>query len=269
MIKHSPLHLALVLGAAMTVTPRAVFADCAPVRPATDEEKKIYADGYALFQRLAPPTPVGWESNDAQKDGVLKEVCAGVGEKIIRHHFTRSYTLKEGMDARRAEAERKVMAVIRDGQTTSKANEAKIADVMKRMQALQAKAQQLVAAQKYAEIEALSGQIEALTQEHLKLLNVNAQDAAMDAINAEATRDTAASFSRMLNVPDLDTSAFSPVTLGTVKALRQLIPAEGSHPASADLMIVMGPAAKGPRNVVMIHGDPARAEALLRAAKLQ
>lgn len=54
-----------------------------------------------------------------------------------------------------------------------------------------------------------------------------------------------------------------------IKALRQVIPAEGSHPGSADFMVVMGAPVKGPRNVVLISGDQARAEALLKASKLQ
>lgn len=68
MTRHNVVHLALALGAAFTLTPRIVFADCAPVRPATAEEKKIYADGYALFLRMAPGAPAGWEGNDGQED---------------------------------------------------------------------------------------------------------------------------------------------------------------------------------------------------------
>jgi hypothetical protein len=253
----------------MTAIPHTVFADCAPVRPATADEKKIYADGYALFQRIVPPAPAGWEINDDRKDGVLKEVCAEADKKVIQHRFSRSYTRKEGMEARQAEAAKKIQAVQQDARALAKANEAKMADVMKRMQALQAKAQELMAAKKYAEVETLNKQSEALMQENMKLMNVSAQQTALDAIQVEVTRDIDASFSLMLNVTDLNTGAFSPVTVGTIMALRQLIPAEGSHPASADFMVVMGSAAKGPRNVVLINGDQARAEALLKATKLQ
>ena len=103
--------------------------------------------------------------NDQQKNGVLTEVCTAVTEKVIEHGFSRSYTLKKGMEARQAEAQKKMNAIVQNSQATAKANEAKMADIMKRMQALQAKAQALIAAKKYAEIEALSKQQEALQEE--------------------------------------------------------------------------------------------------------
>ena len=269
MAKSRALPLALLLGAAIAVAPRVVLADCAPVRPATAEEKTIYADGYALFQRVAPPAPAGWEMSDAQKNGALIEVCAGATEKVIEHRFSRSYALKEGMEARQAEAQKKMAAVLQASQATAEANQAKMADIMKRMQALQAKAQELVAAKKYPELEALGKQQEALQQESMKLMNVGAQEAAMNAIDAEARRDTGAQFSLMLNTTSLSTDDFAPVTVGTLRAFRQLVPAEGASPATADLIVVLNPTAQGPKNALHISGDPARAEALLRAAKLQ
>lgn len=267
MMKHASLHLALVLAAAMTATPRIVFADCAPVRPATAEEKKIYADGYALFQRVVPPAPAGWDMNDDTKDGVLKEVCSEVNKKVIQHRFSRSYTAKDVV-ARQAEAVKKIQAVMQESQARAKANEAKLAENTKQMEALQAKMQALIAATKYAEVEALNKQTEALMQERMKLMNVNAQQEAMDAIGAETRRDTGAHFSLMFNVTDVNTSAFSPVTVGTIKALRQVTRPERGNPGSADFMVVMGPA-KGPQNVILISGDQARAEALLKATKFQ
>jgi superfamily II RNA helicase len=205
--------------------------------------------------------------NDDVKDGVLKEVCAEANKKVLQHRFSRRYALKEGMEARQAEAMKKMQAVMQDSQARVKANEAKIAENMQQMQALQTQMQQLAAAKKYAEMEALGKKSEALMKEREKLANVNAQQEALDAIDAESRRDIAASFQLMLNVTDLDTGGYSPVTVGTVKALRQVIRAERRNPGSADLMVVMGPA-NGPRNVVLISGDLARAEGLLKATKL-
>ena len=89
-----PLSLVLpVLGLTLSLAslPVAAAEDCTKFakRPTTAEEKKIYADGYALFLRMAPAAPAGWDSSDAQKSGVLNEVCAPASEKVITHGFQR------------------------------------------------------------------------------------------------------------------------------------------------------------------------------------
>ncbi len=224
-----------------------------------------------FWPRMAPPAPQGWAASDAQKDGVPKEVCAEPGQKVTGHGFNRSYGRKEGMEARQAEAQTKAAAVAQNSQATMKANAAKLADAQKRMQDLQKKVGDLVAARKYTDVEALSKDSEKIMAEIQQLMNVDATDAAAKSIDAELRHDTGASFSLRIGVTDLDTRGFSPVTIGAIRAFRQLTRAEGSHPETAQLIIVVKPATapKGPQTVVYVDGDPARAEALLKAATLQ
>ena len=157
-------------------------------------------------------------------------------------------------------------------QATAKANEAKLADIEARMQALQVKVQEAVKAQRMQEVEQLMAQSDTVMQEFEKALNTSGTQAAVDAIDADARRDLSASFNVGfnvgINVANVDTRAFTAVTVGTTRAFRQLTEAQGGMPASAQFVVVLGGAA-GPRTVVTVGGDQARAEALLKAAKLQ
>ena len=153
-------------------------------------------------------------------------------------------------------------------QATAKANEAKLADIKARMQALQVKVQEAVKAQRMQEVEQLMAQSDTVMQEFEKALNTSGTQAVVDAIDADARRDLSASFNVGFNVANVDTRAFTAVTVGTTRAFRQLTEAQGGMPASAQFVVVLGGAA-GPRTVVTVGGDPARAEALLKAARLQ
>lgn len=263
------VRLVVLLGAAVVATPRIASADCAPTRPATAEEQKGYADAFALFQRVAPPAPQGWESHDDPKDGVLKDVCAPSGQRVSQWRFLRGYERREGMVARQAEAQRKMTALMQDGQAKMKANEAKLADIRQKMNALTKKVQALMAAKKYEEVDAVNQEMAALEDEQAKLMNVGDQDAAAKAIEAEAKRDAGATFTLSVGETDLDTRAFTPVTVGDIKAVRQLLENDGNP--WANLVVVLNPpsAAKSGQNVVRIDADPTRAEALLKAAKLR
>lgn len=268
----TPLSLVLpVLALTLAIAPPPVSAaeDCTrfPKRPATAEEKKIYADGYALFLGMAPAAPAGWDSSDAQKSGVLNEVCAPASEKVISHGFERGYSQREGLDARQANAAAQATAIGRAVQATAKANETKLADITARMQALQVKVQEAVKAQRMQEVEQLMAQTETVMQEYEKALNTSGTQAAAEAIDAEARRDLSASFNVRINVASVDTRGFTSVTVGTRPAFRQLTAAQGGMPAYAQYVVILGGAA-GAQTVVTVGGDPARAEALLKAAKL-
>lgn len=263
--------VAPILGVALSLTQAAAIVnDCTRYdkRQTTAEEKKIYADGYALFLRIAPPAPAGWDSRDGQTSGVLNEVCALASAKVTHHGFQRSYSQRDGVEARQAEATGRAAAVARDAQATAKANEAAIADIKARMQALQVKIQEAVKAQRMQEVEKLMAQSDVLMQELQKAFDTTGTQAGVQAIDTEARRDTSATFNVQINVTHFDTRAFTPVTVGSTAALRQLIPAENGMPASAQYVVMLGPST-GPRTVIMVGGDPARAEALLRAARLQ
>lgn len=267
-----PSLVVLVVGLVVSLIPGEAVAadDCTKhsPRPTTAEEKRIYADGYALFLRMAPPAPAGWDSRDAQTSGVLNQVCAPASETVAFHGFERGYSQREGLEARQADAANRAAGVAREAQATAKANEAKVADIQARMQALQVKVQEAVKAQRMQDVERLMAQSDVLMQEYEKALNTSSTQASSEAIDAEARRDIGASFNVRINVTDLDTRAYTPVTVGATKAFRQLTPAKGGMPASAQFMVILGPAT-GPRTVVSVGGDPSRAEALLKAAKLQ
>jgi hypothetical protein len=195
-------------------------------------------------------------------------VCAPSGERVSHHGFGRSYSQQEGIEARQADAAARAAGLARDAQATAKANDTKVADIKARMQALQVKVQEAARAQRMQDVEKLMGESEALMQEYEKALNTGGTQAAAEAIDAEARRDTEASFNLQINVTSVDTRAYTQVTVGTTRAFRQITPAQNGMPASAQFVVILGPET-GPRTVVTIGGDPARAEALLAAAKLQ
>ena len=260
-----------ILGSALSLAqPAALINDCTThaARPTTAAEKKIYADGYALFLRMAPPAPAGWTSSDGQKSGVLNQVCAPASATVSHHGFGRNYSQQDGIEARQADAAARAAKVGRDAQATAKANETKVADIKARMQALQLKMQEAVKAQRMQEAEKLMAQSDALMQEYEKALNTSGTQAASEAVDAEARRDTSATFNVQINVTNIDTRAYTAVTVGTARAFRKLTPAQNGMPASVQFVVILGPGT-GPRTLVTIGGDPARAEALLAAARLQ
>ena len=94
---------------------RISFADCAPVRAATAEEKKIYADGLATFRRMAPPAPAGWTASDSPSEAAITEVCAAPNERVTRWGFTRHYERSAEEQAKRLEvATQKTMALMQN-----------------------------------------------------------------------------------------------------------------------------------------------------------
>lgn len=263
------LGVLLVLATAAAVRP--VSADCVfTTRPASAEEKKIYADGFALLQQIAPAAPAGWEQRNSPENNVLTEVCAESNAAVRRWGFSRSYSQTAGADQRRVAAEQQTLALMQKAQAQRQANEAKLAEVQKQMEGLMKKMQTLAAAQQFAAMEALGPQIEALSEQQRKLMGVDEMDAAMKATDAASTRDISATFAVTVGETNVDTSAFKPMTVPVGRGYRQEFVGDNGNP-HADIMIVLPPApGAGPgQTVVRISGDPARADALLKAAKLR
>lgn len=267
MLTHQ-LVIAILVSAGILGEARPLFADCVfAVRPATAAEKKIYADGFALFQQMAPAAPAGWEQNDTPKDGTLKEVCAATGASVTRWAFQRAFTRTEGMQERNAKTVDQMKGIADRAKATQKANEAKIAENDQQMQAAMKKMQALAAAQKVAEMEALGKDIERLGNERMKLMGVAGQETALDTIDAAARKDTGASFRVSIGETDVNTSGFRPMTVPVGKGYRQ----DGNSGGNPwlEIMVVLPAPGAGGQTVVRISGDPERAGALLNAAKLR
>jgi hypothetical protein len=250
---------------------RPALADCVfTTRPASAQEKKIYADGFALLQKMAPPAPAGWEQDDSPKDDVLTEVCAPGSAPVTRWAFSRSYSRTSDERARQDAALQQTMAIAQKSAATMKANEARLAEVQKQMEALMKRMQELAAAQRFAEMEKVSSEMETLIQQQEKLMGVAESDAAMKAVEAAADKDISANFSVTVGETEIETRAYEPWTSPVGRGYRQDFVGDNGNPHS-DLVIVL-PAAPGGgpgQIVVRISGDPARAEGLFKAARLR
>jgi hypothetical protein len=258
----------LVLAALFVATARVASADCtATLRPPTAVEKTAYADGFALFQRTAPPAPAGWDQHDEPADARLKEVCANPGEQIAQWQFSRRYVRVSDAEQRRAAAAQQTEAMVDRSAATQKANEAQLADVKRRIASLNQKMQALAAAQKFAEMEAAGAELETLLNQQQKLMGLDQMAATMKQADAAADRDTSASFSMAVGETNVETRGYKPMTVAVGKGYRQDSEKNG-NPLAA-LLVVLPPGAGGRFTVVRISGDRARADALLAATKLR
>ena len=256
-----------VLAATILIAARVASADCAAtLRPATSAEKKIYADGFALFQRMAPAAPAGWSHNDSPKDNVLTEVCAD-GPRITRWGFSRSYSRTGDEQQRLAATHQQVEAVAQRGLATRKANEAKIAEIDKQIDAATKKLQAAMAAKKYDEIEVIYAESEKLMGQKMKLMGVDDQQAAIEEIDSAAARDVSASFSVVVNETHVDPSGFKPMATAVGQGYR--LDSESRGNPRTTFLILLGPAGATGQTAVRIDGDTARAEALLKSATLR
>lgn len=262
----SRVQMIVFIGAILLAGARAALADCTAVdRPATASEKKIYADGFALFQQMAPPAPAGWAVHDKPADGVLKGVCAVPGQALTRWGYSRSFERTEGAEQRRAEELKQTQAVMQRSQKNMQANQAKLAAIQKQMGDNMQRMQTAMASRKNAEMEKITADNEKLEKERLVLMDTGNLDAEMKSIAAAASRDTQASFQLMIGETNRDTSGFKPMPATVGKGFRNDYASDGNP--HADLMLIVGPTGK--QTVVTVSGDPARADGLLKATKLQ
>jgi predicted RNase H-like nuclease (RuvC/YqgF family) len=186
-------------------------------------EKKAYADAFALFQRMAPPAPAGWESIDSVKDNVLRgnDVCTAPGEIMTSFTFMRSYNHTEGMAERNAEVMKKTEARVQKSQDQQKANEAKLAEISKKIEDLSKKVGDLAAANKINEIAPISAEIQKLQDEQQKLMGYGESDAESKEIEAIARKDSYAQFSLTVDAEISLSNAFKPMSVSEGKGYRQ------------------------------------------------
>jgi hypothetical protein len=152
-----------------------------------------------------------------------------------------------------------------------KANEAKLADVQRQVDALMKKMVQVASSPSpnLAEVEALNQQMARLQEQQQKLMGLEEMDAASEAIDAAATRDIRAGFSLTVGETSLRTDGYVPFAAPVGKGYRQDYDNKGNP--EVKLIVVLNPAApqRSGYTVVHVQGDTARAEALLKAATLR
>ena len=251
---------------------RMASAQCdGPKRPPTAAEAKAYADGYALFERIAPQAPAGWTATDDRKEPTVAFICVSPLYNFTHWSFSRTFNLGQGeMQARAAAALKKTEAVRARAEARNKAKEAKLADLDRRQADLAKRIETAAGQQNTAAFAAISQESDKLAAEREALTTDSAAEAEMTAIDAEMTRDQTAQFTMTYGETDVTmSSAYKPMASAVGKGYRQDYLESNGNP-HAELVVSLPPVAGVPgHTVVRINGDPARADALLKATKLR
>lgn len=200
-------------------------------RAATAEEQRFYADAYAQFQKFAPAAPAGWTATDELPNRASDGVAREVCAAPGKSVFYASFGRSYSVPA----------PVLR----------AREEELMRKLGALM---NENLAATKAG-----------------KPVDWEAFEAAKKRFGAEAERDTTAQFRFLMghDAPNVS-AAFSPVQVPLGRGYRQLFTTDNGLPYQ-DLLIVLNPGKpeNRPRMSVLISGDPARVEALLKAMPLR
>jgi hypothetical protein len=242
-----------------------------PKRPPKPAEAKSYADGFALFQRMAPPTPAGFTATDSRTASTITFICGDANENFTRWSFSRTFNRNAAdMQARSDTALKKTEAVTARAAERNKAKEAKLADLDRRQADLAKRIEALAASQNFAAMAAISEESNKLAEERAALMTDSAAEAETAAIGAEVGRDGTAQFTMIYGETDVTrSSAFKPMTSAVGKGYRQDYQDRDGNPV-CDLVVVLPPVAGvAGQTLVQIHGDTARAEGLLKSTKLR
>ena len=261
-----------VVSLVMFSAARMASAQCdGPKRPPTAAEAKAYADGFALFQRMAPKAPEGWTAEDSRKEPVVTYICEGPLYNFTVWSFSRTFNRSQAEMQARGDGALKKTAEVRAGaDARNKSKEAKLADLDRRQEDLAKRAEAAAGKQNFAALAAVSEESNKLAAEREALMTDSAAETEMTAIDAEVTRDQTAQFTLTYGETNIETSsAYNPMASAVGKGYRQDYQESNGNPHS-DLVVVF-PAVTGVsgRTVVRINGDPARVDALLKATKLR
>jgi hypothetical protein len=260
-----------VVSVVMLSAARMATAQCdGPKRPPTAAEAKAYADGFAMFQLIAPKAPGGWTAADDRKEPVITFICASTLYNFTRWSFSRTFNRSEAqMQARGDAALKKTEAVRARAEGRNKAKEAKLADLDRRQADLAKRIETAAGKQDYAALAAVAEENNKLAAEREALMTDSAAEAEMTAIDAEVTRDQTAQFTMIYGETNVAMSgAYQPMACAVGKGYRQNYQESNGNP-HAELVVLLPPVAGAPgQTVVRINGDPARADALLKATKL-
>ena len=268
----SPIWAISVVSVVMLSAAQMATAQCdGPKRPPTPLEAKTYADGFALFQRIAPKAPDGWTSSDSRTEPVITFICDSPLYNFKRWSFSRTFNRSQAeMQARGDAALKKTEAVRARADARNKSKEAKLADLDRRQEDLAKRVEAAANQQNFAALAAISEESNKLTAEREALMTDSAAESEMTAIDSEVTRDQTAQFT--MNYGETETeisSAYKPMASAIGKGYRQDYQESNGNPFS-DLLVILPRAAGalGPA-VVRINGDPARVDALLKSTKLR
>ncbi len=261
-----------VVSVVMLSAARMATAQCDGLkRPPTAAEAKAYADGFALFQRIAPQAPDGWTASDDRKEPFITFICDSPLYNFTRWSFTRTFNRSAAqMQARGDAALKKTEAVRARAGARNKAKEAKLADLDRRQADLAKRIEAAAGQQNIAAFAAISEESNKLAAEREPLMTDSVAEAEMTAIDAEMTRDETAQFTLIYGETDVAmSSAYKPVASAVGKGYRQDYQESNGNP-HAELVVLLPPVTGVPgRTVVRVNGDLERADALLKATKLR
>jgi hypothetical protein len=260
-----------VVSVVMLSAARMATAQCdGPKRPPTAAEAKAYADGFAMFQRIAPKAPAGWTATDDRKEPTVTFICESPLYNFTRWSFSRTFNRSQAeMQARGDSALKKTEAVRARADARNKTKEAKLADLDRRQAELAKRVEAAAGQQNIAAFAAISEESNKLAAEREALMTDSAAETEMTAIDAELTRDQTAQFTMIYGETNVAMSnAYKPMASALGKGYRQDYQESNGNP-HADLVVVLPPVAGVPgQTVVRISGDPARADALIKGTKL-
>ena len=150
-------------------------------------------------------------------------------------------------------------------QASAAANQAAIEAIDVKINALITKTQAAAAAQKFAEIEALNHRMEALMKQKASLMGIEEGSAQEASIEAEATRDTEATFSLWFEAPTSEPRSGKPYRTAAGTALLTAYDDKGNP--THGVRVFFNGAPQQAR--VMVVGDPVRVRGLLDATDLK
>ncbi|HEX3320751.1 MAG TPA: hypothetical protein VHR84_08620 [Terriglobales bacterium] len=262
----------VILAAAQLATAQSADVHCdGPKRAPTAAEAKAYADGFAMFQRVAPKAPAGWTATDSRTEPVVTFICESALYNFTTWSFSRTFNRSQAeMQARGDAALKKTEAVRARAEARNKSKEAKIADLDRRQADLAKRVEAAATAQNFAALAAISEESNKLAAEREALMTDSAAETEMTAIDSEVTRDQTAQFTLTYGATEVATSdAYKRMPSAVGKGYRQDYQESNGNPHT-DLVVVLPPIAGAPgQPVVRINGDPARADALLKETKLR
>jgi len=247
--------------------PRLALADgdCVP-RPATAAEKKAYEEAYAVFIKAAPAAPAGWTFDDSAAAGEMPMFCQGTEDMPFRRSFSRQFHLEQGRQERQDQAVAGYTDMAKKSQEMQAKNQAAIAELDAKINANTERAVKAATEQRFGDIEAINIETEKLMQQKMALMGMAEMDATSEKIEADAQRDTEASFQLSFEEPSIMPREGQPYTTSAGRA--RVVAYDDRGVAYNDVTIDFDSGLRD-KPVVRAHGDPARVRALLDAANLK
>lgn len=237
---------------------------CTPRAP-TAAEVRTYTAAYEFFVRVAPGAPDGWSATDSPPNAAMPTLCAEYAGDTARRSFARNFRLERGRAEREAQALQAYTDMAKAQQAKAAANQQAIDAIDAEINGLVAQVQAAATAQRFAEIEPLSQEIDTLTQRRSALLGYGEIDATTAQIESDQLRDSEASFHLWIEAPTNETREGQPYR--TVAGKAYVTSYEDKGNPHDDVTIYFDGTPQPVR--VRVSGDPARVRALVDATDLR